>query len=347
MEKRFIKLYFSILTACITGVGIAFVGIFLFNISKSSLIPYIEARDISIGKIFADTDNFIDTDLKIDDSTENISLLEEGGDEQTYISRFSRVFIYSADDGRDIIENAKNSLPKSVNSKITAKSYVVVDMDRDVIVLEKAPDKLMPIASITKLVTAVVAQKLMRANDTITVDAISLKTYGNEAKFREGEKFKLKELLYPLLMVSSNDAAEALARRYGRSKFIAEMNTFVNNIGAYRTYFADPSGLSPKNVSTSNDIAIIVKWIVKNNPEIFDITLEKTKTIRVHTWVNPTRLLNLDSYAGGKKGYTTEANRTSVALFKLGKQKRFFTVIFLGSSSRDSDMLDLLEEAVR
>jgi D-alanyl-D-alanine carboxypeptidase len=48
-------------------------------------------------------------------------------------------------------------------------------------------------------------------------------------------------------MVSSNDSAEALAQSYGRKEFIKEMNNFVNKIGAYKTYFVDPSGLSPKN----------------------------------------------------------------------------------------------------
>ncbi len=340
MENRFIKLYFSIFTACLTGVAFAFFGIFIIKYSKSIIVKFNENKtEKNIVK---------NSDYKNEDIPGNdIKFLEEMDADPTFISRFSRAVIYSADDGREIIESAKNSLPMYANKNVTAKSYVVVDLDRGVTVLEKDSDRLLPIASMTKLITAIVAKKLIKENESITIDSKSLSTYGNEARLREGEKFKLKELLYPLLMVSSNDSAEAIARHYGRAKFISEMNDFVSSIGAYRTYFKDPSGLSAQNVSTSNDFAIITKYIIKNNPEIFDITLEKSKTIRTHTWTNTTHLLNLDSYAGGKNGYTPEANRTSLSLFKLGKNKRFFAVIFLGSSSRDNDILDLLEDAVR
>ncbi len=346
MDNRFIKLYFSILTACVTGVALSFILIFLFKYSKiviSQSKNKVEKQQTLPSQVSQksqlEKSNLNINDLKVID--------EEETADPTFISRFSRVAVYSADSGRETIESAKQSLPKFANKKITAKSYIVSDIDRDAVVLEKDADKLMPIASITKIVTAVVAKRLIKENESIIIDSKALSTYGNEARLRDGEKFKLRELLYPLLMVSSNDSSEAIARHYGRQKFIKEMNNFVSEIGAYRTYFKDPSGLSPSNVSTVNDLLIITKYIIKNYPEIFEITKEKSKTIRTHTWTNTTHLLNLDSYFGGKNGYTPEANRTSISLFKLGKNERFFAVIFLGSSSRDNDILDLLEDAVR
>jgi D-alanyl-D-alanine carboxypeptidase len=216
--------------------------------------------------------------------------------------------------------------------------------------LKKNDEQLLPIASITKLITAVTANKLLEENNLITMSQRFLNTYGNEAQFRLNEKFRVKEILYPLLLVSSNDAAEALAGSYddGRLNFIREMNSFTNSIGAYKTYFTDPSGLSSQNLSTARDLMIITKWMLDNTPEIFEITSTKNHTIRFHTWTNPTHLLNLSAYAGGKNGYTVEANRTSVSLFKLGKDKKqIVAVIILGSSRRDSDVLDLLEEAIR
>lgn len=321
---RFIKLFFSILTAVATGASVGMVGVASFDAVYSK----------------AETP---------EDLTANLSILEEADQDPTFVSRFSRVFIYSADDNREIIESAKNSINSTINKKVTALSYVVMDMDRDVLVLEKEADKLLPIASITKLVTAVVAKKLMNDYEFLTVTKPALSTYGNEARLREGEKLRVSELMYPLLMVSSNDTSEVLARGYigGRKKFIAEMNNWVESIGAYRTSFTDPSGLSPRNVSTSKDLSIIVKWILENEPEIFEISKQKAKTIRTHTWTNPTHFLNLASYIGGKNGYIPEADRTSVSLFELGKQKRTYAVILLGSSSRDNDILDLLDEAVR
>ena len=158
---------------------------------------------------------------------------------------------------------------------------------------------------------------------------------------------RVGELLYPLLMVSSNDASEALARTYGRRDFIKAMNDWVQSIGAYQTYFADPSGLSPSNVSTAKDMAIIASAIYRDHPEIFQISAEKTQTVRVHTWTNPTHFLNLSSYAGGKNGYTTEAGRTSVSIFSISTpgsdRKTPYAVIVLNSRDRDRDVLELLD----
>ena len=333
-KNRFGLLIFSMITAIVFGAVIAFGFIF----SVEFLVHAVEKYNTQT------ENNVIATSTTVD-----LSKIEEADQDPSFVSRFSRVFIYSADDGRAIIESAKNSLPHSAKKKVTSPAYLVIDIDRNAIVLEKDAERTMPIASVTKLVTAVVARRILNQDNFITLNKSILSTYGNEAKFREGEKIKTSELLYPLLMVSSNDSAEALASSYvgGRKAFIKEMNSFVNDIGAYRTYFDDPSGLSPFNVSSAKDLSIITKWILENDPDVFDITLIKSKTVKFHTWVNPTHFLNLSSYAGGKNGYTPEANRTSVALFKIGKQQRLYGIMLLDSSSRDSDLLDLLEEAVR
>ena len=328
------------LTAIASGASLAFLGIFGVNMAITAIKnPSSQTASITTSILEAKPS-----------TTNNLELvIEEADQDPSFVSRFSRVFIYSADNGKDIIESAKNSLPKSVNRKITAKAYVVIDLERNAILIEKDSERLLPIASITKIVTAVVSKKLLEQNDYISVTAKALSTYGNEGWLRLGEKIKASELLYPLLMVSSNDASEVLAQSYpkGRKEFIREMNNFVNSIGAYRTYFDDPSGLSPKNVSTAKDLGIIAKWIMTNDPDLFNTTLLKSKTIRAHTWTNPTHFLNLTSYVGGKNGYTPEANRTSVALFKLGKSEKIYAIILLGSSNRDSDILDLLEETLR
>ncbi|MES3031312.1 MAG: serine hydrolase [Patescibacteria group bacterium] len=341
MPKQITTLVFSMLTAMATGGFIAFCAIFAFTLFTRSSVFATQALEV---------DTEMTASLHADDIDTHV--LEEGEEDPTFVSRFSRVFIYSADDGREIIESAKNSLPTTGKVTVSAPSYVVIDLDRDAVVLEKDADRLLPIASVTKLVTAVVARKILNENSYITLDSKMLAAYGNEGRLRVGEKLRASELLYPLLMVSSNDASEALAQSYGeypvgRQSFLKEMNEWVNSIGAYRTYFADPSGLSPKNVSTARDLSVIINWIQENDPDILDITLLKSKTVRTHTWTNPTHFLNLASYAGGKNGYTPEADRTSISLFNLGKQQRLYAVVILGSATRDNDILDLLDEALR
>lgn len=225
---------------------------------------------------------------------------------------------------------------------ITAPSYVVMDMTTGDILAERESYRARPIASITKLVSAAVVQEEMIPSMRIAIARSMLVAGGNSANFRIGEKFSVSDLLYPLLMVSSNDAAEALAQSYGRRAFIMKMNDWANDAGAYHTYFADPSGLSPLNISSARDVAHILATVAKDHPELLDVTLMKTKSTRIHTWVNPTHFLNLTTYLGGKNGYTDEAGRTGVGLFSVGANDRKLIIVVLGSKDRDRDMLELL-----
>lgn len=259
----------------------------------------------------------------------------------TSISGARRTIRYTASEEENLIEAATKALPVAEKG-VTAKAYIIKNLSEDEVVLDRNTDQAMPIASVTKLVTAVVARRLIDPDERVTITRGIMSTYGNTALFKVGETLKASDLLYPLLMVSSNDAAEAFAQDYGRADFIRAMNDWAQSIGAYRTYFADPSGLSPKNISTVHDLTLIIDWIRKNDPVILETSLLKSKTVRAHTWVNPTHFLSWSYYAGGKNGYTSEANHTSVALFKLGPRKNVYAIIILNSGNRDADMLKLL-----
>jgi D-alanyl-D-alanine carboxypeptidase len=252
---------------------------------------------------------------------------------------------YTASDEEDLINAATLALPSSVAKNMTATTYVVKDLSTGSTVLTSNADQLVPIASLTKLVTAVLVRRLIPDATRITITKSVMATYGNTAGFSAGETFTADDLLYPLLMVSSNDAAEAYAQYYGRAKFIQAMNDFTQSIGAYRTSFADPAGLDPKSVSTANDMALTLDWIRKNDPAILAVTELKAKTIRSHTWINPTHFLSWSYYQGGKNGYLPESDRTTASLFTLGTNKDIYAVVVLGSSDRDSDVIKLLKKA--
>ena len=218
------------------------------------------------------------------------------------------------------------------------------------IINQKDANRSLPIASLTKLITAVVSQNLIESNTVINIGPKVLSTYyGNTANLSNGEQLTASELLYPLLMTSSNDAAEALALAYGKKAFVKAMNDWAYSVGAYHTYFADPTGLSPENISSAGDLFIILNWIYKNRPDILAITLTKVKTVGLHDWVNPAHFLNLSSYVGGKDGYIPEAGLTSAALFDItvSGRRELVAVIVLDSSNRDSDVLGLLDRATQ
>lgn len=269
--------------------------------------------------------------------------ISSSSNDGTSVSGLSRSVTFVPDTSLDLIKAASLSLPAGADDKVTAGAYLVEDLDTGQVAARYNQNQILPMASLTKLVTAEVAKKLILSDARITISSSILTPYyENSANFKAGETFTAHDLLYPMLMVSSNSAAEAFADFYGRTAFVKAMNQFTQSIGAYKTYFADPSGLSPENVSSAGDLAIILDWIRKNDPDTLAITLTKRKTVRSHTWVNPTVLLNWSTYLGGKNGYTDEADQTTAALFSLGDAKDTYAVIILGSDSRNPDVVQLL-----
>lgn len=251
---------------------------------------------------------------------------------------------YSAIEEEDKINTTVDLWSSTTPKTVTARSFIVINADTGSTTLSREEDTLVPIASLTKLVTAAIAGTSFSEDARISVPSRILKTYGNSAGFKAGEVFTAQDLLYPLLMISSNDAAEVLASAYGRKDFLKVMNEFAQSIGAYRTYFDDPAGLSPNSVSTARDVAIILDWIYKNQPDLLDITLLKTMTIRSHTWVNPTHFLSWSYYLGGKNGYTPEADRTGASIFRFSSTTPTYIVVVLGSQARDSDVVSLVQQ---
>lgn len=316
--KHFVYTVFGGITAVVCGIMIAFAGKMALSYLKPQLskMTFSNVASVVIAKPI----------------------------DGTSISGLKRTVRYTASEEESIMTAATLSLPKGYVEGITASSYVIKSVKDNKTWASQDADRLLPIASLTKLVTAVVAKKLFDGDEKIKITEAIMSAYGNTAQLKVGEVIKADDLIYPLLMVSSNDAAEALARGHGRKQFINAMNEFVQSIGAYRTVFADPSGLSPGNKSTADDMVTILVWIEQNRPDIMEITKLKTKTIRSHTWTNPAHFLSWSNYLGGKNGYTDEARQTGVALFEMGKNKDLYAVAVLGSRARDADVLKLLEK---
>src|SRR3989344_5362886 len=135
---------------------------------------------------------------------------------------------------------------KSKKPTVSAGSYVVGDLITNDLILAENQNTKFPVASISKLMTAVVTEEISNSKESIQISAKALETSGENGNFRLNEKIKVNEILYPLLLESSNDAAEAIALPYGRNVFIEKMNEKAKELGMNETSFADPSGLSPK-----------------------------------------------------------------------------------------------------
>ena len=233
------------------------------------------------------------------------------------------------------------------NLKVSAEAYIVGDLATGEVILSKNIDKVYPIASISKLMTAVVSKEIETKNQTATVSKRALSTYGGNGGFKLGEKIKTGDLLYPLLLESSNDAAEIIAEHYGRDNFINKLNLQAQKITMTSTTFEDPSGLSANNKSTVGDLFKLAGYIKTNKPEILEITKKRSYTIpKKHTWFSINQFLRKPEYTGGKSGFTDPAKQTVISTFSLKLSEgepRPIAITLLRSSDRVRDVENILK----
>jgi D-alanyl-D-alanine carboxypeptidase len=227
---------------------------------------------------------------------------------------------------------------------MSAQAYLIGDFETGEIILVKNDGFTSPIASVSKLMTGVVARENMSAQQFATVSRDSYNTYGAQGELTLGEKIRVGELMYPLLIESSNDGAEVIADEYGREKFMELMNKKAIELDMQATYYEDPSGLSPRNVSTVGDLFKLIRYIREQHPEIFDITRVRQYSINKHQWINQNRLAQYASFIGGKNGYIDEARQTTASVFntELKKGKRQIVIVILKSNDRNGDVAKLL-----
>ncbi len=239
----------------------------------------------------------------------------------------------------------KTSKASLKDLKISADAYIVGDLDTGEIIMSKNQDKKMPLASVSKLMTALVTKKIAKDADVAKASKNALATYGENGNFKLGEKIKVNELLYPLLMESSNDAAEILAEHFDRDSFISKMNLEANRLKMSGTSFKDPSGLSSDNVSTAADMFKLVGYLKDQIPEVLKITQQKSYKNKAHTWYSTNQFLSDMSYIGGKSGYTDPAKQTVISTFALPLGQvgtRPIAITLLRSTDRYKDVQSIL-----
>ena len=201
-----------------------------------------------------------------------------------------------------------------------AYATVLMDSDSGRIIYFSNKDSVRSVASISKIMTGIIAIESGRMNDVVKVDDTILKAYGSGIYIKVGEEIRLEELVYGLMLRSGNDAALAIAKYVGGTvdKFVLMMNEKAKEIGMNNTTFNNPSGLDQEkgNYSTAYDMALLMSYAMQN--AVFR-KITGTKKIVVKTnmnsyvWQNKNKLLKMYKYAtGGKTGFTRIAKRTLV-----------------------------------
>jgi len=207
-------------------------------------------------------------------------------------------------------------------SAISASSYVAMDLDNGRIFAGSNLDERRLIASITKIMTAIVTIEYGELDKEVEVGEEVLKAYGSAIYIEVGEKISLRDLLYGLIMRSGNDAAMVIAKNVAGSMeaFVALMNETASKIGMKNTIFYNNHGLEEKdgngNLSTARDMALLTKYAMQNETfrEIFGTKKHIVKTnYKTYSWTSKNRLIHSEDYiTGGKTGFTEKARRTLV-----------------------------------
>ena len=231
----------------------------------------------------------------------------------------------------------------------SATSAILMDTDNNRILYSKNIHEVRSVASISKIMTAVIAIESGKLDETVMINDSINKAYGSAIYIKVGEKLTLRDLVYGLMLRSGNDAALAIADYVGKDSFIEMMNNKASEIGMKNTTFNNPHGLDEEkgNYSTAYDMAILTSYAMKLD-EYRKIVSTKKYTLKTnkntYVWKNKNKLLSLYKYStGGKTGFTKIAKRTLVTT--ASKDNINLVAVTLNDGNDFKDHQDLFEYA--
>ena len=254
------------------------------------------------------------------------------------------------------LPSLKNRLSANLQTpNISAKSALIFDTTSKTVLYSKSPQQKLPMASLTKIMTAIVALENTKKDDVSIVqedDLVGEDSMGLDV----GEKLSQSELLYGMMLHSGNDAAEVLANNFpgGRVAFIKAMNNKVKTLGLSDTNFTNPTGLEGdgKQYTTAYDLVVISEYALTNFPlfdqivSTFDYNIPQTDTHKAFYLENETNLLtSYPGVKGIKDGYTPEAGLCLVTYLDYKGHKIIGVV--LGSGDRRGEMIELLDYSLK
>ena len=231
---------------------------------------------------------------------------------------------------------------------ISVPHYFVADIENDTVLAASDLDDVAAIASLTKLMTAVVAAENLQLDARVFVTSPNFVT-SLIPRLANRSSVSMYSLMQLLLVESSNEASEVIAAEFGREEFINAMNQKARQLGMLNTSFADPSGLSSDNVSSVGDLYRLTQYIFENRRFILDITKDVNLSSAnqggdFSGLINFNEIEDTTGFVGGKVGETRAAGQTSISLHELSIKgtTRTVVVIILGSEGRTADVQALV-----
>ena len=279
----------------------------------------------------------------------------------TFILNYNTICYANLKNINDIENNEEKNetvqVSKTANNEpvVNAKIGLIFDRSSKTILYEKNGLKQVPMASTTKIMTAIVVLENANLSDIVTVDKKAAGTGGSRLGLKVNDKITVHDLLYGLMLCSGNDAAVALANHIGGSieGFADMMNKKAKELGCVNSHFITPHGLDQDgHYTTAYELACITDYAL-SIPKFKEIVSTKGYTVTINAQskaiTNTNELLgNMDGVYGVKTGFTNGANRCLVTAYKSGDLD-IITVV-LGADTkkiRTTDSINLIEYAYK
>ncbi len=251
--------------------------------------------------------------------------------------------------------------------QVQAKAVYIYDVAHNEVLYKKNETNQLPLASLTKLMMALVAREVLPDDTRVTIRTEFLNEEGDSG-LRPNESWKLKDLLDYSLIVSSNDGARSVASVIGakifntsdfdsaRKDFVGKMNARAQSLGLTQTYFVNETGLDQGSVSggygSAQDFAELLKFMLEKDPSLLEATKYSTATISSQSESHKARNTNtligqIPGLLASKTGYTTLAGGNLAVAFDAGLQRPIIIVV-LGSTQdgRFSDVQTLVKASL-
>lgn len=216
---------------------------------------------------------------------------------------------------------------------------------KDKILFNKNIYMKLPIASLTKLMTAVISLENYNLLQKIKISEDVISQEGETGLLSVDMKMTVNDLLYIMLIESDNHAAYALSEGMDKYDFVRLMNEKARELGMESTFFTEPTGLSAKNVSTAEDLSKLAKHILMNHPEISEISRLKEYNLPNYGILSSTDQLlgEVPDIVIGKTGFTLEAGGCLFLAVKSPEKSDYIIYAVLGAGDRFAEMKKIIE----
>ncbi len=243
--------------------------------------------------------------------------------------------------------------------KVNGESVLCVEIDSSgnkKILFKKDEDKQLPIASLAKLMTALVSLEIYNPSRKVVISSAAVSQEGEHGQLKVGDTLSVENLIYIILMESSNDAAYALSQILGVKPFVTLMNLRAEDIGLNNTHFVNSTGLDPINsgdsinYSTAEDLIKLTDYLLGNERSIWEILslqefyLYGEDGTLHHKLSSTNKLLGeIPDIIGGKTGWTPKAKECFLVVSENPRKRGFLIYVILGTENKFEEMKKLID----